>query len=100
MLADFDRYIVSQPYFFRSLTDNGDLRYARWRTVHDSVSLCCAEVWQAVKGGLCVDSPEGHTGENMEEDDLDIGVKDTLSFSWRALKEARCVYSLRLEIMR
>jgi len=24
-----------------------------------------------------------------EEDDLDIGVKDTLSFSWRALKEAR-----------
>lgn len=36
-----------------------------------------------------MDSPEGHTGEDFEEDDLDVGVKDTLSFSWRALKEAR-----------
>ena len=41
-----------------------------------------------------MDSPEGYTGEDFEEDDLDIGVKDTLSFSWRALKEARCVRSL------
>ena len=47
-----------------------------------------------MKEVLCVDSPEGHTGEDFEEDDLDIGVKDTLSFSWRALKEARCVLFL------
>ncbi|KAI9870465.1 MAG: hypothetical protein M1830_004221, partial [Pleopsidium flavum] len=36
---------------------------------------------------LCIDSPEGHTAEDLG-DDLDIGDKDTLSFSWRALKEA------------
>lgn len=50
-----------------------------------------------MKGVLCVDSPEGHTGEDLEDDDLDVGVKDTLSFSWRALKEARCVCSLLLK---
>ncbi len=49
---------------------------------------CCDDVWESVRDMLCFDSPEGHTAEDLE-DDLDIGEKDTLSFSWRALKEAR-----------
>ncbi|MCJ1314415.1 hypothetical protein MMC25_008097 [Agyrium rufum] len=48
----------------------------------------CEETWEVVKPVLCIDSPEGHVVEDGEQDDLDIGVKDTLSFAWRALKES------------
>jgi len=36
---------------------------------------------------LCIDSPEGHTDEPTE--DLSVGPKDVLSYSWRALRESR-----------
>jgi len=49
--------------------------------------VCCDTVWESVREMLCVDSPEGHTAE--KSDDLNIGEKDTLSYLWRALKEAR-----------
>lgn len=47
----------------------------------------CDKVWQAVKPVLCVDSPEGHTDEPA--DDLMVGPKDILSYSWRSLRESR-----------
>jgi len=49
----------------------------------------CSKVWQIVRTVLCVDSPEGQNfASNEDEAILDIGVKDTLSFAWRALKES------------
>ena len=49
----------------------------------------CASAWEAIKGTLCLDSPEGHQTNDKDEDYLNIGMKDTLSFAWRALKESR-----------
>ena len=46
-----------------------------------------------MKEFLCIDSPEGQASEEDETDGLEIGTKDTLSFSWRALKESRLVLS-------
>ena len=50
---------------------------------------CCTDIWEAVKINLCYDSPEGYEDEAEVVDGLDIGLKDTLSFCWRAVKESR-----------
>jgi hypothetical protein len=39
---------------------------------------------------LCADAPEGHVPEEMEEE-TSVDTKEILSYSWRGLKEARCV---------
>lgn len=44
---------------------------------------------------LCVDSPEGHSEEPI--DDLTVAPKDFLSYSWRALRESRYEKALHLE---
>ncbi|KAF2767248.1 hypothetical protein EJ03DRAFT_376354 [Teratosphaeria nubilosa] len=44
-------------------------------------------VWNVVKPILCNDAPEGYLPESFEET-IDVSTKDTLSFCWRALKEA------------
>lgn len=46
------------------------------------------KVWSCVESVLCNDAPEGHMPEDLEEVE-DIGTKDILSYSWRAMKEAR-----------
>ena len=61
----------------------------QWRNFHESIMKSCSDVWDAVKDVLCFDSPEGHVILDPEDDEPDVGVKDTLSFCWRALKEAR-----------
>lgn len=58
-----------------------------WRSVHDRIVWICDKVWQEVKPVLCIDSPEGHSDEPLE--DLSVGPKDILSYSWRALRESR-----------
>ncbi len=83
------RYIISRPDFYDSLADHYDTREGTWRQLNQRLFKNCKDVWGAVKGVLCIDSPEGHVSEEDEIDGLDIGTKDTLSFSWRALKEAR-----------
>lgn len=42
-----------------------------------------------MKDVLCYDSPEGHVIAETEDEETYENVKDTLSFCWRALKEAR-----------
>ena len=59
--------------------------------VNNRIFSCCLQIWDVVKGVLCVDSPEGYEPGEFEGSDLDIGPKDTLSFCWRALKESRFV---------
>ena len=44
-------------------------------------------VWSCVYGTLCNDAPEGFVPDELDEED--VGTKDVLSYSWRALKESR-----------
>jgi hypothetical protein len=44
-------------------------------------------LWKCVHDALCNDTTEGTAAEELEEED--IGTKDVLSYSWRALKESR-----------
>lgn len=86
-----DRYIINRSDFYT--TSFGDMGLRRWRDLHDRLLQNCSAVWDAVKAVLCFDSPEGHIVIDPEDDEPDVGVKDTLSFCWRALKEARYVRS-------
>lgn len=81
---------MSRPDFAVSLVQRGGDDQARWRCFHNKLLDICEKVWDVVKDVLCFDSPEGHILDDPEDDGLTIAVKDTLSFSWRALKEARC----------
>lgn len=46
-------------------------------------------IWRLVTPILCDDSPEGTDFLGAEDDDVvEVGVKDTLSYAWRALKES------------
>ena len=44
-------------------------------------------LWKCVHDALCNDTTEGIAAEELEEED--IGTKDVLSYSWRALRESR-----------
>lgn len=55
---------------------------------------CCSNIWEAVKEVLCYDSPEGQQDEAEDTDGILVGLKDTLSFCWRALKESRSIFNL------
>ena len=72
------RYIVSRDEFYRSV---------HW-DFHKLLLECCERIWSTVQPVLCVDSPEGQFDEE-EDKSPDVGIKDTLSFCWRALKESR-----------
>ena len=95
LLTAIFRYIISRPDFFNSYTQDSGLKDPEnWGQLHERIYMDSEKVWDAVKEILCIDSPEGHTPEEDEMDDLDVGAKDTLSFSWRALKESRYASSI------
>ncbi|KAE8415009.1 putative death-receptor fusion protein-domain-containing protein [Aspergillus pseudocaelatus] len=79
------RYIVLTPDF-HVLISNAQTGYEAWRAVHSRIVAVCDKIWVEVKPVLCIDSPEGHTDEPI--DDLAVGPKDILSYSWRALRES------------
>ncbi|KAI3140371.1 hypothetical protein CBS147326_2072 [Penicillium roqueforti] len=78
------RYIVLMPSFHSLISD--DSGSAAWRSVHDRIVAICDKIWIEAKPLLCIDSPEGHSDEPTE--DLNVGPKDALSYSWRSLREA------------
>ncbi|KAI7318345.1 hypothetical protein KC315_g10090 [Hortaea werneckii] len=53
----------------------------------DRLTTCLHELWKVVRPTLCNDAPEGYLPEAMLETP-DVSTKDTLSYCWRALKEA------------
>ena len=59
--------------------------------MHKRVIAALRNVWETVRPILCNDAPEGHVPEEVEED-VNLTTKDILSYSWRALKEARLVF--------
>ncbi|KAJ5835407.1 Armadillo-like helical [Penicillium robsamsonii] len=78
------RYIVLMPSFHSLISDGSGS--AAWRSVHDRIVAICDKIWLEAKPLLCIDSPEGHSDEPTE--DLNVGPKDALSYSWRSLREA------------
>ena len=53
----------------------------------ERLAACLHDLWDVVKPTLCNDAPEGYLPEGMEEAAA-VSTKDTLSYCWRALKEA------------
>jgi hypothetical protein len=64
-----------------------DSESTAWRHAHERIDAICDKIWQQAKPVLCIDSPEGHSDEPVEE--LNVGPKDVLSYSWRSLRESR-----------
>lgn len=77
------------PKFYSLICEQSSQTYSTWRSTHLRIQSICNKIWLEVKPVLCVDSPEGHTDEPVE--DLAVGPKDILSYSWRALRESRSV---------
>lgn len=82
------RYIVLMPDFYSYVSTEPD--FATWRTFNNRILSICDKVWQEVKPVLCIDSPEGHSDEPTDE--LSVGPKDALSYSWRALRESSLLF--------
>jgi hypothetical protein len=61
---------------------------AIWSSLHKRIIRAVENVWKCVRSVLCNDAPEGHVPDDVEED-VNLTTKDVLSYSWRALKEAR-----------
>ncbi|KAI9376069.1 putative death-receptor fusion protein-domain-containing protein [Aspergillus egyptiacus] len=80
------RYIVSSPNFYSLVSAEGSSESDNWKLIHSRISALCDKIWIEVKPQLCIDSPEGHAAEPIE--DLKVGPKDILSYSWRALRES------------
>lgn len=81
------RYIFEQPAFYASMATMETKELDRWRNLHNHVLNSLRSIWDCVRNILCVDAPEGHVPEDMEEEP-DLTTKDILSYSWRGLKEA------------
>ncbi|PYH62216.1 THADA/TRM732 family protein [Aspergillus niger CBS 101883] len=79
------RYIIATPNFY-SFVSSKEASYDNWKSIHLRIVQVCDKIWNEVKPVLCIDSPEGHTDEPIEE--LGVGPKDILSYSWRALRES------------
>ena len=58
------------------------------QNLQSRIVSCCERAWEAVRDILCDDSPEGHLPQELEEVD-GLDTKDLLSFSFRAVHEAR-----------
>ncbi|EKG10898.1 Armadillo-like helical [Macrophomina phaseolina MS6] len=81
------RYIFDQPAFYASMATMQAEELEHWKTLHNHILGSLRSIWGCVRNVLCVDAPEGHVPEDMEEEP-DLTTKDILSYSWRGLKEA------------
>ncbi|KAI9815450.1 MAG: hypothetical protein M1827_002584 [Pycnora praestabilis] len=81
------RYIFDRPDFYPCLIALTTAELILWKALHERVIECCRTVWYCVREILCDDSPEGFLFDDSEHE-VDVGTKDVLSYSWRALKEA------------
>jgi Putative death-receptor fusion protein (DUF2428) len=64
-----------------------------WIQLYERIVLALKDVWNCVQQVLCDDAPEGHFPEDLD-DNAGLTTKDVLSYSWRALKDARFVHSM------
>ena len=82
------RYIIDSRHFYSAVNSDTFEHRRTWQHFHTYLVNAIHRVWHCVHAVLCNDAPEGYVPEDMETEP-DIDTKDILSFSWRALKEAR-----------
>ncbi|KAH8801530.1 HEAT repeat protein-like protein [Xylogone sp. PMI_703] len=58
-----------------------------WQSLTLRAMYSCSQIWEIVKNVLCDDSPEGHLPEELEGLE-NVGTKDVLSYSFRAIHES------------
>jgi hypothetical protein len=79
------RYIFDRSDFYSKTARGESIR--AWGLIHEQIVKICVKTWGLVENVLCNDSPEGNILLGQEADD-DVGTKDVLSFSWRAVRES------------
>ncbi|KAI5235931.1 hypothetical protein E4T42_09591 [Aureobasidium subglaciale] len=81
-------YIVEKSGFYQNMSTNVDA-FSHLQTLYKRLYHIFRQIWSCVHDTLCNDTTEGVAAEEPEEEE--IGTKDVLSYSWRALKESRQV---------
>ncbi|KAJ4298165.1 hypothetical protein N0V90_006064 [Kalmusia sp. IMI 367209] len=81
------RYIIDQDEFYGNVKGINAGSFNELKQIQDQLINECDTVWSCVRDVLCVDAPEGHVPEDLEEE-ASLDTKEILSYSWRALKEA------------
>jgi hypothetical protein len=84
------RYIIDQDSFYNLVSEAPMGDFDRWKQAHDELLESVADFWNSVQHILCADAPEGLVPDEME-DEASLDTKEILSYSWRGVKEARCV---------
>lgn len=85
MLISF-RYIIEKPRFYQTMSSDPAV-LLHLQKLYLRLYGMFQTLWTCVHDTLCIDTTEGVAVEELEEED--IGTKDVLSYSWRALKESR-----------
>ena len=96
--ANYRRYIIDTSEFYHSIQEYRVDHRMPWIKIHASLITLLSRVWDCVRPILCNDAPEGHIPEDLDPES-DIDTKDILSYSWRALKEARYSRSHQCEVI-
>ncbi|KAG9564645.1 hypothetical protein KCU71_g5793, partial [Aureobasidium melanogenum] len=79
------RYIIEKPDFYQGMYSE-PVVLSCLKKLYLGLYDTFQDVWTCVHDTLCNDTTEGVAAEELEEED--IGTKDVLSYSWRALKES------------
>lgn len=80
------RYIIESTGFYQLMSSNS-VALSHLSKSYTRLFDIFEVLWKCVHDALCNDTTEGTAAEELEEED--IGTKDVLSYSWRALKESR-----------
>ena len=67
----------------------------QWMISIDRIFHALHGAWTVLRPTLCSDAPEGYLPEDLDDEGGELDTKDIMSYSWRALKEARSVLFTR-----
>jgi hypothetical protein len=84
------RYIVDQDGFYPSIANEAADARRNWVEAHNELITSFESLWSIVYNVLCADAPEGNVPDEVDEA-ANMDTREVLSYSWRGLKEARCV---------
>lgn len=83
------RYVLEGP--FTGSLPSGAFTGAAWSKSVSTLLRLPSEIWESLGPVLCIDAPEGHVPDDMDDQDDQVDTKTIMSFAWRAVKEARYV---------
>jgi hypothetical protein len=88
MLLKSFRHILNSRDLYTQIGELSNHDRIFWLEIHTRTAILLLDTWDVVETVLCIDAPEGHVPEDLEEVH-NLSTKDVLSYSWRALAEAR-----------